>query len=75
LDDLKVREPDNVALAAFLDQMEFRTLARRVGDGSAAAAPGTLDRPSAPPKAPVTSVSYMGAAARAAAQPVAEPIT
>ncbi len=75
LDDLKVREPDKVALAAFLDQMEFRTLARRVGDGSAAAAPGTLDRPSAPPKAPVTSVSYMGAAARAAAQPVAEPIT
>ncbi|MBQ1559372.1 MULTISPECIES: DNA polymerase I [Caulobacter] len=75
LDDLKVREPDKVALAAFLDQMEFRTLARRVGDGSAAAAPGTLDRPSAPPKAPVTSVSYMGAAARAAAQPVAEPVT
>ena len=75
LDDLKVREPDKVALAAFLDQMEFRTLARRVGAGSAAAAPGTLDRPSAPPKAPVTSVSYMGAAARAAAQPVAEPIT
>ena len=75
LDDLKVREPDKEILAAFLDQMEFRSLARRVGDGSAAAVPGTLDRPVAPPKAPVSTVSYMGAAARAAAQPVAEPIT
>jgi DNA polymerase-1 len=75
LDDLKVREPDKEVLAAFLDQMEFRSLARRVGDGSAAAVPGTLDRPTAPPKAPVSTVSYMGAAARAAAQPVAEPVT
>ena len=54
--------------------MEFRSLARRVGDGSAATTPGTLDRPPAPPKAPVVSVSYMGAAARAAAHPV-EPVT
>ncbi|PZR32498.1 DNA polymerase I [Caulobacter segnis] len=75
LDDLKVREPDKDVLAAFLDQMEFRTLARRVGDGSAAASPGTLDRPPSQPKAPVSTVSYMGAAARAAAQPVAEPVT
>jgi len=74
LDELKVREPDKDVLAAFLEQMEFRTLARRVGDGSAAATPGTLDRPApAQPKAPVTTVSYMGAAARAAANPVAEP--
>jgi len=75
LDDLKVREPDKEVLAAFLEQMEFRSLARRVGDGSAAASPGTLDRPAAQPKAPVSTVSYMGAAARAAAQPVAEPVT
>ena len=79
LDELTVREPDKEVLAAFLEQMEFRTLARRVGDGSAAAAPGMLDRPAGerappPPKAPVTSVSYMGAAARAAANPVAEPV-
>ncbi|OYW99334.1 MAG: hypothetical protein B7Z12_18260, partial [Caulobacter vibrioides] len=78
LDELTVREPDKEALAAFLEQMEFRSLARRVGDGSAAATPGTLgqgfgDRPAAPPKAPVVSVSYMGAAARAAAHPV-EPV-
>jgi DNA polymerase-1 len=80
IDDLKVREPDKEVLAAFLDQMEFRTLARRVGDGSAAAAPGTLERApglggGAQPKAPVSTVSYMGAAARAAASPVADPIT
>jgi DNA polymerase I len=75
LDELKVREPDKEVLAAFLEQMEFRTLARRVGDGSAAATPGTLDRPPSQPKAPVSTVSYMGAAARAAANPVAEPIT
>jgi DNA polymerase-1 len=75
LDDLKVREADKDVLAAFLEQMEFRTLARRVGDGSAAASPGTLDRPPSQPKAPVSTVSYMGAAARAAASPVAEPVT
>jgi DNA polymerase-1 len=81
LDELTVREPDKEVLAAFLEQMEFRTLARRVGDGSAAMAPGTLglsggsDRAPSTPKAPVSTVSYMGAAARAAANPVAEPVT
>ena len=76
LDDLVVREPDKAVLAAFLDEMEFRTLARRVGDGNAAAAPRTLDaRPSdRAVTAPVTSVSYVSAAARAAANPVAEPV-
>ncbi|MDG2528352.1 DNA polymerase I [Caulobacter endophyticus] len=76
LDDLVVREPDKAVLAAFLEEMEFRTLARRVGDGNAAAAPRTLDtRPSDKPvTAPVTSVSYVSAAARAAANPVAEPV-
>jgi DNA polymerase-1 len=80
LDELTVREPDKAVLAAFLEQMEFRTLARRVGDGSAAAAPGNLERApglggGAQPKAPVSTVSYMGAAARAAANPVAEPVS
>jgi len=80
LDDLVVREPDKAVLAAFLEEMEFRTLARRVGDGNAAAAPRTMDaRPDARPlgkavTAPVTSVSYVSAAARAAANPVAEPV-
>lgn len=71
LDDLAVRDPDKAVLAAFLEQMEFRTLARRVGDGSAAAAPRTLDKPVT---APVTTVSYGSAAARAAARPVADPV-
>jgi DNA polymerase-1 len=76
LEDLVVREPDKALLAAFLDEMEFRTLARRVGDGNAAAAPRTLEaRPSDKAvTAPVTSVSYASAAARAAANPVAEPV-
>ncbi len=36
IDDLAVREPDGPTLAAFLEAMEFRSLARRVGDGSGA---------------------------------------
>ncbi|ALL14790.1 DNA polymerase I [Caulobacter henricii] len=73
--DLTLREPDKDVLQAFLEAMEFRTLARRVGDGSAAAAPRTLERPAGTtPTAPVATVSYMGAAARAAAAPVAEPV-
>ena len=44
VDDLAVRDPDAEALAAFLEQMEFRTIARRVaevlaGGGAAAATP------------------------------------
>jgi len=33
--DFAVRDPDPEALSAFLEQMEFRSLARRVGDGKA----------------------------------------
>jgi DNA polymerase-1 len=35
LADFAVRDPDPEALSAFLEQMEFRALARRVGDGRA----------------------------------------
>ncbi|HEX6860296.1 MAG TPA: DNA polymerase I [Caulobacteraceae bacterium] len=35
LDDLSVRDPDPAILAEFLERMEFRGLARRVGDGRA----------------------------------------
>jgi DNA polymerase-1 len=73
IDDLVVREPDKTVLADFLELMEFRSLARRVGDGNAAAAPRTLDRPVNAPTAPVLGVSYASAAARAAANPVSEP--
>lgn len=33
VEDLAVRDPDGPTLQAFLEQMEFRTLAKRVGDG------------------------------------------
>ncbi|PHY14232.1 DNA polymerase I, partial [Caulobacter sp. B11] len=76
MDDLAVRDPDKEVLAAFLELMEFRSLARRVGDGSAAAAPRSLDtpsgaRPAATPGAPVLSVSYGRPSDRPAAEPVA----
>jgi DNA polymerase-1 len=75
IDDLTVREPDKEVLANFLELMEFRSLARRVGDGNASAAPRSLDRPpGAAPSAPVASVSFTGVAARAAAAP-AESVT
>ncbi|MFT4954073.1 MAG: DNA polymerase-1 [Brevundimonas sp.] len=35
IEDFAVRDPDPAVLSAFLDKMEFRTLARRVGDGKA----------------------------------------
>ena len=35
LEDLAVRDPDPTVLAEFLERMEFRGLARRVGDGRA----------------------------------------
>ncbi|MDP1631034.1 MAG: DNA polymerase I [Caulobacter sp.] len=57
IEDLVVREPDKETLAAFLELMEFRGLARRVGDagsGGAAAAD------------PVRSASAAEAAAQAA---------
>ena len=76
MDDLVVRDPDKEVLAAFLELMEFRSLARRVGDGSAAAAPRSLDtpsgaRPAATPGAPVLGVSYGRPSDRPAAEPVA----
>lgn len=75
ISDLVVREPDKAVLADFLELMEFRSLARRVGDGNASAAPRSLDRPAgAAPNAPVASISYAGAAARAAAAQVSEPV-
>ena len=45
VDELKVDDPDGPTLAAFLELMEFRTLARRIGDGKPTAS-------GAEPKAP-----------------------
>ena len=42
LDDLAVEEPDAAALAAFLEMMEFRTLARRVAEQRSGGTPAPL---------------------------------
>jgi len=57
IEDFGVRHPDPEALAAFFEKMEFRSLARRVGDGKVEAkAPAPegateVQVPSAPPAA------------------------
>ncbi|HEX5380538.1 MAG TPA: DNA polymerase I [Phenylobacterium sp.] len=55
IDDLAVAEPDHEILAAFLEEMEFRTLARRIANGGGAvpstamsAAPANGQKPAAP---------------------------
>jgi DNA polymerase-1 len=73
ISDFVVRDPDPATLGAFLEEMEFRTLARRVGGGGSMeaadpAAPSILTRPRAAPlTAPV-------AGHRHAAKPVAEDV-
>jgi DNA polymerase-1 len=56
IDELKVEDPKGPELQAFLEHMEFRTLARRVGDGSAdtrTRAPAYTRAPTpTPPRAP-----------------------
>ena len=66
LDHLAVRDPDPAQLSAFLAEMEFNSLARRVGDGRAAEAP-----PSPAPRprqatAPVMRPAFAPSAAKAA---------
>ncbi|HET6971331.1 MAG TPA: DNA polymerase I, partial [Phenylobacterium sp.] len=64
LDALVVDDPDPETLAAFLEKMEFRTLARRVGDGKAgaqapAATPAPQGRaPEAPKHAAIDVTTY-----------------
>ncbi len=59
IDDLKIGDPDAATLAAFLELMEFRTLARRVGDGThAPPAPGQAPTLGVPRGAPVMSVRH-----------------
>ncbi|MFN3210381.1 MAG: DNA polymerase I [Roseovarius sp.] len=47
LDDLEVREPDPDTLLAFLTEMEFRTLTKRIADALDVEAP-TIPEPAAP---------------------------
>ncbi len=65
--DFVVRDPDPATLSAFLDEMEFRTLARRVGDGKAAAHDGSAFAPK-PMSAPVATPRYAPAATPAPVQ-------
>jgi len=65
--DFVVRDPDPATLSAFLDEMEFRTLARRVGDGKAAAHDGSAFAPK-PMSAPVATPRHAPAATPAPIQ-------
>ncbi|MGI9170830.1 MAG: DNA polymerase I, partial [Caulobacteraceae bacterium] len=57
LDTLAVEAPDPAVLAAFLEAMEFRTLARRVGEAAGVkAAPAPA--PSAPVHSPIDTAAY-----------------
>jgi DNA polymerase-1 len=75
IDDFAVRDPDPATLSAFLEMMEFRSLARRVGDGKApdngAASTFATSKSGAAMKAPVISPRY---APREATAPVADQV-
>ncbi|WP_394761155.1 DNA polymerase I [Phenylobacterium sp.] len=65
VDELVVREPDAQALAAFLDQMELRTIARRVaevlaggGAGAATPEPAAMAAAAAPQHAAIDVTAY-----------------
>jgi len=60
IDDLVVREPDPAVLGAFLEEMGFRSLARRVGEASGAPPPPEPQaRPAeAAPAAPIDTSLY-----------------
>ncbi len=60
IDDFAVRDPDPETLSAFLETMEFRSLARRVGDGKAGPSETSAFAPKRAPNlsAPVASPRY-----------------
>ncbi len=61
IDDLAVAEPDPATLAKFLEEMEFRTLARRVAGGGTAApaAPTPAPQPVATDHGPIDTNAYV----------------
>ena len=71
IDDFAVKDPDPQTLAAFLDKMEFRSLARRVGDGKAEASETSAFAPKRAPNlsAPVASPRYAPKEVAAPAEP------
>jgi DNA polymerase-1 len=61
IEDFAMRDPDPATLSDFLELMEFRSLARRIGDGKPAGHDGSAfapPRPAAPLSAPVLSPRY-----------------
>jgi DNA polymerase-1 len=64
--ELAVRDPDPALLASFFAEMEFNSLARRVGDGKAADAPPSPTRSAKPATAPVMRPSFAPSGTRAA---------
>jgi len=73
IDDFAVRDPDPAVLGAFLEEMEFRTLARRIGDGKGAApvdgAPARKAR-AAIPSAPAMTPRYASGGMAAESQTI-----
>ncbi|MFN3536426.1 MAG: DNA polymerase I, partial [Brevundimonas sp.] len=71
--DFVVRDPDPAVLSAFLDRMEFRSLARRVGDGKAPDKDGATfpngGLRAKPVSAPVATPRYAPAGSAAPAEP------
>ncbi|WP_312166404.1 DNA polymerase I [Phenylobacterium sp.] len=59
IDALAVDDPDAEELAAFLEEMEFRNLARRVSGGGAAAPAAPAPRPATPAAAAINPSDYV----------------
>jgi DNA polymerase-1 len=59
IDDLRIDDPHGPTLSAFLEQMEFRTLLRRVGDGKPTQEGGSqIGAPRPAPKAPEQWIAH-----------------
>ncbi len=71
IDDFAVKDPDPETLSAFLEMMEFRSLARRVGDGKAGPSETSAFAPKRAPNlsAPVASPRYAPKAVVAPSEP------
>ncbi|PZU76215.1 MAG: DNA polymerase I [Brevundimonas sp.] len=69
--DFAVRDPDPETLSAFLETMEFRSLARRVGDGKAGPSETSVFAPKRAPNlsAPVATPRYAPKEVAAPAEP------
>ncbi len=59
VDDLGIRAPDPKVLGAFLETMEFRTLARRVGEAGASEAPAAKPQTAEAEQAAVDTTAYV----------------